>query len=59
MFVKLCIGFIASLIILSAAIGGLQGCAVPHPEHAGRVMTWLVSKGFNDTDDGWKAIMEM
>lgn len=51
MFTKLCIGFISSMIILSVAVGGLQGCAKAHPEHAGRVMTRLVSKGFNDTDD--------
>lgn len=47
---RLCIGFIASLIILSVAVGGLQGCAKAHPEHAGRVMTRLVSKGLNDAD---------
>ena len=50
MFSRLCIWLIASLVVLSVAVGGLQGCAKAHPEHAGRVMTRLVSKGLNGAD---------
>ena len=51
MFKTLTIGFIASLVTLSVAVGGLQGCKKTYPEHAGRVITRLVGTDMRDKEE--------